>query len=168
MNSKTAVDTAAAQPSDKDIQAWGDRNAIKQGLDELRVMVDDARSLAPSVVADLGQWATSRFGVFESDGSFRELPERGWESDPLAHTSRWVGGINDAQLLRAALAATPVAQPSAEPAPEAVCGDHAQLMRFYDVATLEALADAQSHHIERLQAKLPKLAPAFTRTPREG
>jgi hypothetical protein len=104
-------DTAAAQPADKDIQAWGDRNAIKQGLDELRVMVDDARSLAPSVVADLGQWATSRFGVFESDGSFRELPERGWVSDPLAHTARWVGGINDAQLLRAALAATPGAKP---------------------------------------------------------
>ncbi len=41
-----------------------------------------------------------------------------------------------------------------------------QLMKFYGVSTTQALIDAQTHHIERLQAKLPatpSLAPTFPR-----
>ena len=47
--------------------------------------------------------------------------------------------------------------------------DNSQLMRFYGVTTLQELIDAQAHHIERLQAKLPPMRderPGYV--PREG
>lgn len=46
--------------------------------------------------------------------------------------------------------------------------DHHQLCKFYNVEGLEALVDAQSKHIERLQSKLSPLRDEFPRTPREG
>lgn len=42
------------------------------------------------------------------------------------------------------------------------------LYRFYGVSTLEGLAAAQDHHIERLQSRLPPIRDEFPRTPREG
>ena len=45
---------------------------------------------------------------------------------------------------------------------------HADAMRFYGVDSLDALIEAQSEHVERLQEKLPRdNQPAFTRV-REG
>ena len=57
---------------------------------------------------DLSQWATARFGVFLEDGRFEELPadDPVGMKHPRGHTSRWVGGSSDMQLLRAALAAS--------------------------------------------------------------
>jgi hypothetical protein len=43
-----------------------------------------------------------------------------------------------------------------------------QLMKFYGTTTLAALVEAQSMHIERLQAKLPPMRDMNPRTPREG
>lgn len=43
---------------------------------------------------------------------------------------------------------------------------HAQLMKFYNVTSVDALVEAQSKHIEKLQAKLPaspSLAPNIVR-----
>ena len=42
------------------------------------------------------------------------------------------------------------------------------LLRFYAVDTLEGLVEAQAKHVERLQAKLPRIPDQFPRTPREG
>jgi hypothetical protein len=57
-------------------------------------------------------------------------------------------------------------------APGAQATEHSgsikQLMRFYRVETLEALAEAQATHIERLQAKLPQLTQPVTTREREG
>lgn len=54
------------------------------------------------------------------------------------------------------------------PAPAQPSTEHADLMKFYGVDTMSALAEAQHLHIEKLQAKLPRNdQPAFTRV-REG
>lgn len=45
---------------------------------------------------------------------------------------------------------------------------HRQLMQFYSVTTLAALVDAQSRHVERLQAKLPKAPESIRTHVREG
>lgn len=48
-------------------------------------------------------------------------------------------------------------------------GEHHQLLKFYDVETLEALVDAQARHIECLQGKLPPEPNPFrVQRPREG
>lgn len=46
--------------------------------------------------------------------------------------------------------------------------EHAQLLKFYGVTTLTALVDAQSHHIEKLQAKLPATPSLAPQQVREG
>lgn len=57
------------------------------------------------------------------------------------------------------LAARPSEPPKAE---------HETLMKFYGVSNLSALVEAQAHHVEKLQAKLPRNdQPAFSRV-REG
>jgi hypothetical protein len=43
-----------------------------------------------------------------------------------------------------------------------------QLMKFYGVTTLEALVDAQAHHIEKLQGKLPSPPSLAPQRVREG
>ena len=79
----------------------------------------------------------------------------------------------DADLLHAIVAEILVTQQ-----PESIWGASKQeepnepintLLRFYGVLTLSALVLAQSHHIERLQSKLPLLKderPGYV--PREG
>lgn len=46
--------------------------------------------------------------------------------------------------------------------------DHSQLMRFYDVRTQDELIERLSHHIERLQAKLPPTPDMRPERVREG
>lgn len=68
-----------------------------------------------AATADLKQWEKARFGFFHANGSFEELPPySGWEEHPQAHAARWVGGSQDAQLLRAALAAGVVVPPGGQ------------------------------------------------------
>jgi hypothetical protein len=55
-----------------------------------------------------------------------------------------------------------------EQMPEAVSAEHLQLFKFYGVNTLAALADAQEHHIEKLQAKLPSSPSLAPQRVREG
>jgi hypothetical protein len=45
---------------------------------------------------------------------------------------------------------------------------HRTLMRFYGVSDLLSLVDQQAHHIERLQAKLPKPDVIAYSKPRAG
>jgi hypothetical protein len=45
---------------------------------------------------------------------------------------------------------------------------NAELMRFYNVGTLQDLVKAQAAHVERLQAKLPKTKFQNIRPPRQG
>ena len=55
--------------------------------------------------------------------------------------------------------------PAGEPEPF-TSEDRMRLMKFYGVSTVDALIEAQSKHVERLQAKLPKspsFAPTFPR-----
>ncbi len=62
--------------------------------------------------------------------------------------------------------ATSLASIAADRAATAPEPQNEQLMKFYGVSTTQALIDAQAHHIERLQAKLPatpSLAPTFPR-----
>lgn len=58
--------------------------------------------------------------------------------------------------LRSELAAAPL-QPVA-----CLSESHALLAKFYGVSTLGELVDAQAHHIEKLQAKLPPSPNVFT------
>ncbi|SFE09416.1 hypothetical protein [Paracidovorax konjaci] len=70
----------------------------------------DPQHWAQNILAvDLSAFEKARFGVFNPDGRFEEIPEGvspcGWaESHPCGHTARWVGGPRDLELLRAALA----------------------------------------------------------------
>ena len=85
-------------------------------------------------------------------------------NDVLGILRRW--GRDDDYTIGAAIADLRAAL--AQPAPEGAdsCEPHKALMRFYGVDSIPALIDAQAHHIERLQAKLPptpSLAPTFPR-----
>ena len=80
-----------------------------------------------------------------------------------ANQARKKGRSSSGEIYSAMLAAAPPAH-AAQPVEPTEA--QAQLMRFYGVPDLPALIDAQAHHIERLQAKLPKqpsLAPTFPR-----
>jgi hypothetical protein len=97
-------------------------------LDECREYVDwVAQGRATSLYSDMklrrqlddaifrvSAFSKARFGVFERDGTFRELPDTGWERDPLAHTARWVGGEHDMQVIMAALTPNVQAHRAAE------------------------------------------------------
>lgn len=63
-------------------------------------------------------------------------------------------------LIMTALSRYSSGQPSAS-------AEHQQLREFYDVLTDDELIDAQQHHIEKLQARLPGRAPFPVRV-REG
>ncbi len=61
-------------------------------------------------VIDLSAYEKARFGVFNPDGRFEEIPEGvspcGWaESHPCGHTARWFGGPRDVESVRAVLGA---------------------------------------------------------------
>lgn len=63
---------------------------------------------------DLSQWEKARFGYFDQAGRFVEFS--GEDSElPNDSSPRWVGGLHDMQLLRAALATQQEAQPQVEP-----------------------------------------------------
>lgn len=71
-------------------------------------------------------------------------------------------------LARAASGASPALDSEHQVQSGGVLPDvaNARLMQFYAVTSIQALVDAQAHHIERLQAKLPplpSLRPTFPR-----
>lgn len=55
-----------------------------------------------------------------------------------------------------------------KPEPGQPAADHQQLMQFYNVSTVDELIAAQSHHIEKLQAKLPATPLLRPTSVREG
>ena len=59
---------------------------------------------------DLSQWEKARFGYFDQAGRFVEFSGEDNEL-PNDSSPRWVGGLHDMQLLRAALATQQEAQP---------------------------------------------------------
>lgn len=70
---------------------------------------------------DLSPWDKARFGYFGEDGEF--IPLGNNEDGPYGSNPRWVGGLHDAQLLRAFLADREsrgsAAAPAAPASPEA-------------------------------------------------
>jgi len=80
-------------------------------LKVLRAWLASPAAPRQAVTEALKQFEKARFGVFRPDGRFEELPETEQGlTDPQAHEGRWVGGLHDMQLLRAALSPSPAAQ----------------------------------------------------------
>lgn len=83
--------------------------------------------------------------------------------DEIAEDQTWHDGdsprLDHRRFAREVLAAAGV---------DSVDGAHAQLMKFYAVTTLDALVEAQAHHIEKLQAKLPPTPSFAPQRVREG
>lgn len=77
-------------------------------------------------------------------------PTKGYTADQMREYARHAA----AELVSARVVLEP---PELPPLSDA----HRQLMKFYGVITLRALVNAQAHHIEKLQAKLPPTPNVF-------
>lgn len=90
-------------------EAWKWSAEFEIGGISVQKVFHAAAPQAPTAPLDLSAFEKARFGVFNPDGRFEEIPEGvspcGWaEAHPCGHTARWVGGPRDAELLRAVLA----------------------------------------------------------------
>lgn len=130
------------------------RNPPMDG-DKMREAMRALATPAPQAAPDLSQWEKRRFGVFLEDGRFEELTadDPCGEKHPRGHTSRWVGGHNDVQLLRAFLAAAPTPEAAAQAqvrrealTPEEDSDYWKRLIQARQTALEEAAQVAESEH----------------------